>query len=420
MKAWVSGRALSQTYRHFSPAIAGCERLVTILCLIGALCVSSSTHADGGDLKREKAVKIALDAKQDTWRARLSNAAVIRIRHLNALVMTYSVVRPQDLKQIWDEDLAFSRGTSQFQQFNAILGNISFTPVNKDARSQDFRYWISGFDVNGRQSVEVFMDGSIDHVIAGSNVLALERQEKMRRLLRSLVWQKRAQSELAVRYEKKPRSVRVVPTNFRHSKQSDSSVGDHHMEVARGSLIGAYQARGVEPVSYRQAETLSLADRRASPLAMHKTWLTTRSISRPQLSSYQIPATSSREISPAVDAGGSTKDGDVTTQDAIQIAKRELQRRKLPLPEDHVARVEPSVAFREFASDRPIFLLTFRRPGSGISSLLYDVHIDRQSGIVQDVIDLRSCRNSASRRLLFGKKCLLARASRVCRPKNVE
>jgi hypothetical protein len=151
--------------------------------------------------------------------------------------MTYSVVRPQDLKQIWDEDLAFSRGTSQFQQFNAILGNISFTPVNKDARSQDFRYWISGFDVNGRQSVEVFMDGSIDHVIAGSNVLALERQEKMRRLLRSLVWQKRAQSELAVRYEKKPRSVRVVPTNFRHSKQSDSSVGDRHMEVARGSLI---------------------------------------------------------------------------------------------------------------------------------------------------------------------------------------
>jgi hypothetical protein len=88
---------------------------------------------------------------------------------------------------------------------------------------------------------------------------------------------------------------------------------------------------------------------------MHKTWLTTRPVSWPQRSSYQIPATSSREISPAVDAGGSTKDGDVTTQDAIQIAKRELQRRKLPLPEDHVARVEPSVAFREFASDRPFF-----------------------------------------------------------------
>jgi len=47
MKAWVSGRVFSKTYRHFSLAIARRERLVTILCLIGALCVSSSAYAEG-------------------------------------------------------------------------------------------------------------------------------------------------------------------------------------------------------------------------------------------------------------------------------------------------------------------------------------------------------------------------------------
>jgi hypothetical protein len=70
MKARASAFALSKTHRHFSLAIAQSERLVITLCLIGALCVSYSANADGGDLKGEEAVKIALDPKQDAWRAR--------------------------------------------------------------------------------------------------------------------------------------------------------------------------------------------------------------------------------------------------------------------------------------------------------------------------------------------------------------
>lgn len=151
----------------------------------------------------------SLDTTQDAWRARLANAAVIRIRHLNALVMTYSVVRPQDIKQIWDEETSFSRGTSQFQQLNAIFSKISLTPaIEADARSGDFRYWISGFDVKGKLCVEVFIDGSIDYVLAGSKVLTLERQETMRRMLRSLAWEKRVQKQLAGRHGTKPRSFR--------------------------------------------------------------------------------------------------------------------------------------------------------------------------------------------------------------------
>jgi hypothetical protein len=42
----VSGRALSKTYRHFSLAIARSERLATV-CLISALCFSSSAYAEG-------------------------------------------------------------------------------------------------------------------------------------------------------------------------------------------------------------------------------------------------------------------------------------------------------------------------------------------------------------------------------------
>jgi hypothetical protein len=148
-------------------------------------------------------------SKEGVWRARLLDAAAIRIRHLNPMVMTYSVVRPQDIRQIWNEETSFSRGSSQFQQLNAIFRTISLAPATEaDARSGDFRYWISGFDANGKQSVEVFVDGSIDYVVAGANVLSLERQEKMRRMLRSLVWEKRAQNQLARHDGTKPQSVR--------------------------------------------------------------------------------------------------------------------------------------------------------------------------------------------------------------------
>lgn len=100
----------------------------------------------------------------------------------------------------------------------------------------------------------------------------------------------------------------------------------------------------------------------------------------------------------SINAEKSIKDSRVTSGDAIRIATRELQRRELPLPDDHVVRVEQSVAFREFASDQPIFLVTFRRRSPGISALLYDVHIDRQSGMVQDVIDLRGAVAAGSKR----------------------
>lgn len=47
MKAAMSACAPSRAYWHFSLAIAGCERLVITVCLLGALCVSSSTYAEG-------------------------------------------------------------------------------------------------------------------------------------------------------------------------------------------------------------------------------------------------------------------------------------------------------------------------------------------------------------------------------------
>lgn len=57
---------LKKTRWHFFLAIARSERVVTTLCLIGALCFSSSTYAKGGDPKRENAVKIT---KQGTSRS---------------------------------------------------------------------------------------------------------------------------------------------------------------------------------------------------------------------------------------------------------------------------------------------------------------------------------------------------------------
>jgi hypothetical protein len=64
-----SSQVNAQELRHFSLAIARSKRLAIILCLIGVLCVSSSKNAEGGELKREEAVKIA---KQEVARRRLS------------------------------------------------------------------------------------------------------------------------------------------------------------------------------------------------------------------------------------------------------------------------------------------------------------------------------------------------------------
>lgn len=47
MRAWVSTSALSKTHWHFSLAIAGSEHWATTLCLIAALCFSSSAYVQG-------------------------------------------------------------------------------------------------------------------------------------------------------------------------------------------------------------------------------------------------------------------------------------------------------------------------------------------------------------------------------------
>lgn len=79
-----------------------------------------------------------------------------------------------------------------------------------------------------------------------------------------------------------------------------------------------------------------------------------------------------------------------THKQAVEIAKAELKRRRMPLPPRYNVFVTDSIEYREIASDRPIYIVAFRRIGaSGRSARLYDVNVDRATRKILYVNDLQ-------------------------------
>ncbi len=74
---------------------------------------------------------------------------------------------------------------------------------------------------------------------------------------------------------------------------------------------------------------------------------------------------------------------------AQSLAKQEIDRRELPLPGNWKAQVRDSFVDYEFQPARAIFAVTFYAVINGKRKDLYEVNIDKQSGKVEDFLDVR-------------------------------
>lgn len=82
--------------------------------------------------------------------------------------------------------------------------------------------------------------------------------------------------------------------------------------------------------------------------------------------------------------------GDVKREDAVKIAKEEVTRRRLSLPKNYVANVTDSLAFIEFRPTREIYIVSFAFADHGKQRIVYEINIDKRSGKVDDLTDLRA------------------------------
>ena len=87
---------------------------------------------------------------------------------------------------------------------------------------------------------------------------------------------------------------------------------------------------------------------------------------------------------------GKNADSNLKRKDAVEAAKRELVRRNLPLPKDYVVKVSDSFAFIEFEPTRRIYIVSFAFKYRGKPGVVYEVNVDKRSGKVDDVTNLRT------------------------------
>ena len=76
-------------------------------------------------------------------------------------------------------------------------------------------------------------------------------------------------------------------------------------------------------------------------------------------------------------------------RDATNSARKEIDRRGLPLPTNWRALVRDSFVDYEFRPSRAIFAVTFYVVVKGKRKDLYEVNIDKQSGKIEDFLDVR-------------------------------
>lgn len=82
--------------------------------------------------------------------------------------------------------------------------------------------------------------------------------------------------------------------------------------------------------------------------------------------------------------------GAFTSEKAVRLAKAQLAQRHLPLPPRFDVKVIKSVQYSEIHADRSIYIVSFRQTaGPRKSARLFDVNIDRATGKVLYVNDLR-------------------------------
>ncbi len=79
----------------------------------------------------------------------------------------------------------------------------------------------------------------------------------------------------------------------------------------------------------------------------------------------------------------------VTREQAVASATREVARRHLPLPKHYTVEVKDSMAFDEVNPGYPIYVVTFSAPGNRTQKRLYQLNVDRRSGTIDDMSDLR-------------------------------
>lgn len=80
----------------------------------------------------------------------------------------------------------------------------------------------------------------------------------------------------------------------------------------------------------------------------------------------------------------------ISSEIALRIAKEEIRKRGLAIKRDWIAKVEDSLVEHEFVPPRPIFTVSFYRERLGVRSAIYRMNIDKQSGSVEDFIDMRT------------------------------
>lgn len=79
----------------------------------------------------------------------------------------------------------------------------------------------------------------------------------------------------------------------------------------------------------------------------------------------------------------------ITAHDAVRVARQALAERRLFLPKGAYANVEESYADHDPPHPRPIFGVTFFINRSSGRASLYSLSIDRESGQVRNIIDLK-------------------------------
>lgn len=87
----------------------------------------------------------------------------------------------------------------------------------------------------------------------------------------------------------------------------------------------------------------------------------------------------------------------VAKETAIEFAKKELARRKLSLPKNVSTRVSETFVFAESRPDTPIFVVSFGVGNGDQRETLYEVSVNRSSGMIENVAIFRRALLRAAR-----------------------
>lgn len=79
----------------------------------------------------------------------------------------------------------------------------------------------------------------------------------------------------------------------------------------------------------------------------------------------------------------------ITSRDAIRIARQELERRKVSLPKDYDLKVMEGNAYFEFEKPRKIYVVSIHFTDRRKRRVNCTIHVDRQSGKVDAFSDSR-------------------------------